>query len=50
MKHFEDHDELTEVEVSAGVKEHGVRYVLAVSLLLAVAFLSAMWIFGALAN
>jgi hypothetical protein len=35
-KRFEDHDELTETEASGGVKEHGVRYVLGISLLLAI--------------
>jgi hypothetical protein len=32
MERFEDHDELTETEASGGVKEHGVRYVLGISL------------------
>jgi hypothetical protein len=47
MKHFEDHDELTETEASGGVKEHGVRYVLGFSLLLAIVLLSIMWIIPA---
>ena len=50
MRHFQDHDELTEVEASAGVKWQGVRYVLAISLTLAVGLLSLMWIYGALTN
>lgn len=50
MQHLDDHDELNEVEASGGVKEHGVRYVLAISLLLAVSVMSIMWIFGALTN
>ena len=47
MKHFEDHDELTETEASGGVKEHGVRYVLGISLFLAIVLLSIMWIIPA---
>ncbi|MEW6575454.1 hypothetical protein ACFSAG_01460 [Sphingorhabdus buctiana] len=50
MERFEDHDELTEVEASGGVKEHGVRYVLGFSLLLAIGFLSLMWIIPAVSN
>jgi hypothetical protein len=50
MERFEDHDELTEVEASGGVKEHGVRYVLGFSLFLAIALLSLMWIVPALSN
>lgn len=44
MKHFEDHDELTEEEASGGTKQHGVRIVLAISLILAVILLSLSWI------
>ena len=44
----DDHVEVTETEASGGVKEHGVRYVLAISLLLAVVVLSAVWIAPAL--
>lgn len=50
MQHMPDHDELNEIEASGGIKEHGVRYVLGISLLLAVSLLSLMWIFGALTN
>lgn len=48
MQHFEDHDELTEQEASGGVKNHGVRYVLVISLFLAVIAMSIMWIVPAL--
>ena len=51
MQRFDDHDELSEAEASGGVKNHGVRYVLIISLLLAIGLLSASWmgfaIFGA---
>lgn len=50
MNHFDDHDELSETEASGGVKNHGVRYVLGFSLLLAIAALSLMWIVPALSN
>lgn len=50
MQHFEDHDELTEQEASGGVKNHGVRYVLVISMLLAIVTLSAMWIIPAVSN
>ncbi|MEE9432911.1 MAG: hypothetical protein V3V15_01565 [Sphingorhabdus sp.] len=50
MQHFDDHDELNEEEASGGVKEHGVRYVLAASLLLAIVALSLMWIIPAISN
>ena len=50
MERFEDHDELTEVEASGGVKEHGVRYVLGFSLFLAIVLLSLMWIVPAVTN
>ncbi|MFC4292707.1 hypothetical protein ACFOWX_09810 [Sphingorhabdus arenilitoris] len=43
MIHYDDHDELTEDEASGGTKNHGVRYVLAVSLFLAIGILSASW-------
>jgi hypothetical protein len=43
MQHFDDHDELSEEEASGGVKEHGVRIVLAVSLFLAIILLSLSW-------
>jgi hypothetical protein len=50
MQRFEDHVELTENEASGGVKEHGVRYVLAISLLLAIVAMSLMWIVPAVTN
>jgi hypothetical protein len=50
VKHFNDHDELTETEASGGVKNHGVRYVLGFSLLLAIVTMSLMWIVPALSN
>jgi hypothetical protein len=50
VQHFEDHDELSETEASGGVKNHGVRYVLVISLLLAIVAMSAMWIIPALSN
>ena len=50
MNHFDDHDELSETEASGGVKNHGVRYVLGFSLLLAIVALSLMWILPALSN
>lgn len=48
MKHFDDHDELTETEASGGVKVNAMRYVLGVSLVLAIAALSAIWMSGGL--
>ena len=50
MRNVDGHVEVTEEEASGGVKNHGVRYVLAISLLLAIAVLSAMWIIAALSN
>lgn len=50
MRNVDGHVEVTEEEASGGVKNHGVRYVLAISLLLAIAVLSAMWIIPALSN
>jgi hypothetical protein len=50
VKHLNDHDELTETEASGGVKNHGVRYVLGFSLLLAIVTMSLMWIVPALSN
>lgn len=38
-----DKIDVTEVEASGGVKNVGLRYVLAISLLLAIIILSAMW-------
>lgn len=45
-----DHIDVTEEEASGGTKNHGVRYVLAISLFLAIAILSLMWMIGAIAN
>ena len=45
-KHGEE-IEVTEVEASGGVKNHNVRIVLGVSLLLTIVLLSAIWIYGA---
>jgi hypothetical protein len=50
MEFKDDHVELSEEEASGGVKEHGVRYVLGFSLLLAIMILSAMWIIPAVTN
>lgn len=50
MKVVDGHVEVSEEEASGGVKEHGVRYVLAASLLLAIIVLSAMWIIPAVTN
>lgn len=44
MKVVDDHVEMTDEEASSGVKGHGVRYVLAISLLLTIILLSAVWI------
>ena len=48
MRQVDDHVELDTTEASGGMKGHGVRYVLAISLLLAVIVLSAVWIVPAL--
>jgi hypothetical protein len=50
VNRYKDHVELTENEASGGIKEQGVRYVLAVSLLLAVVAMSLMWIIPAVTN
>ena len=42
--------DIGEDEASGGTKGHGVRYVLAAGLLLAVAAMSAVWIIPALAG
>ncbi len=44
MKSFDDHDELTEEEASGGIKQHNVRIVLGVSMVLAILLLSMAWI------
>ncbi|WP_198024137.1 hypothetical protein [Sphingorhabdus lutea] len=48
MKKDGDKIEVDEEEASGGVKEHGVRYVLAISLVLVVIVLSLSWIIPAL--
>jgi hypothetical protein len=50
MQRFNDHDELSETEASGGIKNHGVRYVLVVSLMLAIGTMSLMWIIPAVTN
>jgi len=45
-----DQIDVSEEEASGGVKNHGVRYVLAISLVLAIIVLSAMWMTGAVLN
>ncbi len=50
MQVVDDHVEVTEEEASGGVKQQGVRYVLAISLFLAIAALSLMWIIPAVTN
>ncbi len=45
-----DHIDVTEEEASAGSKNNGVRYVLAISLGLAIVVLSLMWMTGAVIN
>jgi hypothetical protein len=47
MKRDGDEVQLTENEASAGVKTGAMRYVLAISLLVAILALSAIWIIGA---
>lgn len=48
-KHGEE-IEVTTQEASGGVKNQGVRYVLAISLVLAIVVLSLMWMTGAVLN
>lgn len=50
MKIVDEHVEMTDEEASGGVKGHNVRYVLGVSLLLAVILLSAAWIIPVLTH
>ena len=45
-----DKIDVTEEESSGRIKNQGLRYVLAVSLFLAIIVLSAMWMTGALLN
>lgn len=46
MERKGDEVHLNETESSGGTKAHGVRIVLAISLLLVVAAMSAIWILG----
>ena len=48
MERDGDKVHLTEIEASGGVQPHIVRWVLGISLILAVGLLSAIWIIGAL--
>jgi hypothetical protein len=48
MKQDGDEVQVTTEEARGGVTEHGVRYVLFFSLLLAIIALSTIWITGAL--
>jgi hypothetical protein len=45
-----DKIDLTAQEASGGIKNQGVRYVLAISLFLAIIALSFMWMTGAILN
>lgn len=47
MERIGEETHITSTEASGGVKNHGVRYVLLFSLLIAIAVLSAVWITGA---
>ncbi len=48
MSMHDDHEVLTETEASGGVKNNGVRYVLAISLGLAIVLLTIIWTTGTL--
>jgi hypothetical protein len=48
MERDGDEVHLTEIEASGGEQPHIVRWVLGISLILAVGLLSAIWIIGAL--
>jgi hypothetical protein len=50
MQRIGDETHISSTEASGGVKNHGVRYVLMFSLLIAIAILSAVWITGALSS
>ena len=50
MERIGDETHITTTEASGGVKNHGVRYVLMFSLVIAIAVLSLIWIVGALSN
>lgn len=47
MEKHGDEVEVTTEEASGGIKNQGMRYVLGISLLLAIVVLSAMWMTGA---
>ena len=49
MEREGDEIHLSETEASGAIKPHIVRYVLGISLLLAVIAMSAVWIIGAIA-
>jgi len=48
MERQGDEVHLSETEATAGIKAQGVRYVLGISLLLAVIALSAIWIIASI--
>lgn len=48
MKIVDEHVEVTDEEASGGVKGNGVRYVLAISLVLVIIVMSAAWIIPSL--
>ena len=48
MKRIGDEVHMDSVEASGGITKQGVRYVLLISLLLAIGLLSIIWITGAL--
>lgn len=48
MKIVDEHVEVTTEEASGGVKGHNVRYVLAISMVLAIIAMSAAWIIPSL--
>ena len=50
MQRIGDETHISSTEASGGVKNHGVRYVLMFSLLIAIGVLSAIWISGALSD
>lgn len=50
MENKGDHVEMNEQEASGGIKHQGMRYVLSISLLLAILVLSAAWMLGAISS
>lgn len=50
MERDGDEVHLTETEASGGEKNHHVRYILGISLLLTVVLMSAIWIISSLMN